>query len=89
MPVPCGEYGKTETGGVRDMTRDQFLCEQMGLSQTYTPEGYDFIQVERDFGKYPADILALQQWVMDDDQHNEQLLRELKMQGEMREKETK
>lgn len=71
MPVPCGEYGKTETGGVRDMTRDQFLCEQMGLSQTYTPEGYDFIQVERDFGKYPADILALQQWVMDDDQHKD------------------
>lgn len=63
------------------MTRDQFLCEMMGkcwhnfLGHINHPEdmrcakcGEVGFEYNPDY-KNPADILALQQWVMDDTQH--------------------
>ena len=50
------------------MTRDQFLAKQMGVEwhDTWSPKTSN-----PDYTKDPADILALQQWVMDDTQHKD------------------
>ena len=77
MPVPCGEYGKTETGGVRDMTRDQFIAEKvMGWKKAEGPwikstdDPYEAISINTVFyldvpdWTLPRHAYALQQWVM-------------------------